>query len=499
MLDTLVGASTPDQARTGELSQERLKELYRAAEVRANEAEVRLSKLSREIQHVKDKASASVRDIQRLAYQDDLTGLANGHLIKEHLESLAGRRSVDRQAVLLVIDLDHFQTINTVFGHERGDELLTRVGERLAGLTGQGMAVGRLAEDEFVVVASDIPVRESERRAQQLAETVRGLLGAPFQVQGQKLELTASQGGTCLPESTSAGRDALHQARSALSLAKARGRNQFLYYDPELHRERQRDATLELQLKYARQAGEFFVEYLPFVQIESATEMGGRGRVVGVEALLRWRHRVEGVLWPHQFLPVAVRTGEIVAIGEEMMHTVCRQQQQWRAQGLDLFINLNLAGRQLLEPDLPARLHAITQDCGLSVSRLTLEFREDWAATGQEMVDSVLAELAAGGFALSLDRFGEGATTLERLNQVHQLKLSRGLVNGRSDLCDRAISLAGCFGLSCIGVGVESAATASYLNSRGCQLVQGFLFSQALEPRAVESLVQTPLKWGSKG
>ena len=472
-----------------------LLEKYKLSEKRANEAEVRLAKLLREIDLIKNKASASVRDIQQLAFQDELTGLANRHLISQHLDNLAKASSLDNQSLVLLVDIDHFQTVNGVFGHDRGDEILVRVGERLSQLAGDEAAVGRLGEDEFILVVSGVPLKEMEHRARQLAESINQILQTPFQVQGQKLELTVSQGASFMPESASGSRQVIQQARTALSKAKSQGRNLFRIYNADLRQRIQRDATLELQMKYALEADELFLEYLPFVHFERGAGNKFQGHLVGVEALLRWRHRVEGILQPEQFLPIAERTGHIVPIGEHMIKQVFQQSRLWREAGADLSVAINLSGRQLLDSRLADQVRKEAEAAQVAPERITLEFQEEFELLNEELIDRTLLKLRQSGFGLALDRFGEGGYTLQRLCRAQYLKLSPQLVQGDRELCRRAVEMAGALGLFCVGVGVEDAATARFLMENGCPTMQGYHFSEPLEARAVTELCRAPGMW----
>lgn len=492
LLSSLTG--TPREAPVAQ-EQSKLLELYRASEKRANEAEVKLSKVQREIDLIRERASASVRDIQKLAFQDELTGLANSHLITQHLENLSSSSSLNSQTVVLIVDIDHFQTVNSVYGHELGDQLLIRVGERLNQLSGNSGAVGRLSEDEFVIVATGIPLNQIAESAANLAETVWRSLVQPFHVQGQKIELTISQGASVMPEAASEPKELIRQARTALSHAKNQGRNQFHFYDARLRQKIRRDASLELQLQYILEANEIFIEYLPFVRLEKASGSRYVGRLVGVEALLRWNHRVEGVLPPEQFLPIAEKTGHIVAIGEDMVRRVCAQKREWTRKGLDLFVAINLTGRQLLEPELALKLQAEAQRTEIQPGEIILEFREDFDILREVSVDQNLTALGQAGFRTALDRFGETAFNLQRLNLADFLKLSPHLLEGDRTLCHQAAALGRSLGLECIGVGVENAETAKFLLQLGCHTMQGFFFSEPLDPTAVARLVEETKVW----
>ena len=473
----------------------KFRELYQASERRANEAEVRLSKLSREISFIEDRAANSVREIQRLAFQDELTGLANSHLMRQHLDLLVASCKLNFQVLVIIVDLDRFQMVNQMLGHDMGDELLKRVGERLSQLVRQNSAVARLSEDEFAIVVPDIPIKEVASQARALAENIRRQLATPFSIQGQNIDLTVSQGGSYLPELAKSSREVLQQSRSALSQAKQQGRNQFQLYTPALHHQQQRNAAVEFHLKYALEGKELFADYLPFLKL-SKTRAGIKCEVVGVEALLRWNHRVEGLLPPDQFLPVAERTGQIVPIGEFVIDTVCRQQKLWAQEGVKIFANINLSGRQLLEGDLAdklaskADLHQVPRDS------INLEFHEGFGLSQELHIDQSLGKIRGAGFCLALDKFGESASTLQRLDQVTYLKLAPTLVKGDPELCVKALTIAQGLGLVPIAVGIEDLQTALFLLEYGCDMMQGFLFSKPINAKAVSALYKSPPTFG---
>lgn len=467
---------------------------YREAEARANQAEIQLSRLRSEINSVRERADSSVKVVQKLAYQDTLTGLANLHLLEQHLDVLTA--SSDRQVVILIVDIDRFAVINQVLGHDLGDQLLVRVGEKIGQLAGPEAAVGRMGEDEFVVILKLPSNTSADNLVQSLFAEIRRRLSEPFLVQGQKIELTVSAGACVFPNLASSSKELFQRARIALYHAKDQGRDQFHLYSSELLARQRRDSGLEFQLKYALDAGELFLEYLPLIWLERAK--GSRslvGTLLGAEALVRWRHRVEGVLGPGDFLPIAERTGQIVAIGEWILKEVCRQYGVWKTQGADLFVNVNLSGRQLLAPDLAEKVCQAADVAEVPRDRLTLEFHENFGQLNQERIDRTLLELQNAGFSLALDNFGEGASSLDRLNQVRFLKLSPRLVQNSPELCYKAITIAGGLDLIAVGVGVETAEMARYLMDCGCPTVQGFYFSKPLSPNAILELYHSKPSW----
>lgn len=471
------------------------KELYQAAEQRANTAEAQVSRLKRELAALQGETSLSQQELQRLAYQDPLTGLANANLIEEHLRKLLGCKTSRQQLLLLLIDLDHFSTINHTLGQELGDELLVRVGERLLELPGNDTAVGRLAEDEFALVLTLPTLSDVNNHALSMCQKVRELLTRPFVVQGQNITLTVSQGGVSCQGPDISARELLDHARIALVRAKRSGRDQTCLYSSDLERNVRRNATLEFQLKYALENDELFFEYLPILWLDKSASSSVSGRLIGVEALLRWRHRVEGVLEPQDFLQAAERSGQIVAIGEKMLKQACLQQRAWHRQGLDLFLNINLSGRQLLATNIA---EVAAQECdqiGVPRERLTFEFSEFLSSFEEIQIEETISKLRSAGFSLAMDNFGDTSCSLRLLSQVQFLKLSPRLVRTNPELCRKALSIAASLGLIAVAVGVETARTAQFMIDNGCPTVQGFFFSRPLDADGVQRLSASSLTW----
>lgn len=470
-----------------------LEQRCQQAERRANVAEVRVAKLTRELEVARHAGAAEHEEMQRLAYQDPLTGLGNAHLLTKLLDKLVGQANHD--ALLLVVDVDRFSVINQMLGHDLGDDLLIRLAERLSSLADAQTAVGRLSEDEFGLVVSHLPLPTGPARAAQLAQAVRAKLEEPFLLQGQRLALTVSQGGALTSGPAESARDLFAEARQALAVAKQSGRNQFQLYTPDLDQRLRRDATLEFHLKYGLQNDEFFLEYLPTIAFQQGSGGSWHGKVTGVEALLRWNHRTEGVIRPNDFLPAAERSGHILAIGERVLQQVCHDVRQWSSQGLQLFVNVNLSGRQLLALDFVERATALVQEGGVPFDRLTFEFHETFSQQEEESISGTLSRLHQAGFRLALNAFGEGSTSLRRLSQVTFVKLSTSLLASQLDLARQALVVASALGKVAIGVGAETTEQARFLCQHGCSMVQGFHFSRPLPAAELLELCQRKPTW----
>lgn len=466
---------------------------YRASEKRANEAEIAYAKLKSEIAGIKAQAQSSIREVQRLAYQDPLTGLANAHLMHEHLDNLPQRPGTE--VVCLLLDLDRFAVINQMMGHESGDALLMQVSERLNQIAGGNIAVGRMGEDEFAVVLSGVPMKEVEQRAAMLAEAVRRALSEPYLVGGQKLDVTVSLGASFSPGRAANRQELLRQADLALAHVKRNGRARYALFDEALHKGLQRDTMMEFQLRHALEAGEFFLEYLPLVWLEDKGKQGWHARLVGAEALVRWRHRVEGVLGPHEFLPMAEKTGLIVPLGEWVIRQACRQLQEWGQAGIGMFINVNLYARQLLQPGLIETVRAAVQEAGISPGALSFELTESVANLDNARIDAILAQLDSEGYSLAIDNFGEGFFSLARMARARFLKLSRAVVGGDVELCRKAVAVANGMGLVPVGIGVETPEQARFLAHYGCHMLQGYYFSPPKPAAQIGELFLSGKSW----
>ncbi len=472
---------------------QQLHQLRHSAESRANRAEAQVVRLQRSLEKETQQSHTSAQELQRLAYQDALTGLANANLLAQHVEGLLAHLEPGLGLLVMLVDVDHFSVLNQMLGHEQGDQMLIRIAERLQEMMNeQGGAAGRPSEDEFALILT-VPLAEAEQRAAQMGQAVRQRLGAPFLLQGQQLTLTVSQGACYATQGP--GSTLLHRARVALTDAKSRGRNQLRLFSPDFERQQRRESTLEFQLGFALESGELFFEYLPIIWLDSEPGGSVKGRLIGVEALLRWNHRSEGVLPAAQFLAAAERSGRIVAIGERMLEAACAQVARWRKEGADLYLNFNLSGRELLVPGLAARAAEVADREGVARERLTFEFCENYASLDEEMIDRTVSELRLAGFPLALDSFGAGVSSLRRLSEVQFLKLSPRLLQDDPALVGKALAIAGGLGLVTVGVGVENGDQARWLVQQGCPSVQGFFFSPPLDPDGVLELYRSKPRW----
>lgn len=472
-----------------------LAQRLRAAEQRANQAEVKVSKLVQEMERVRREAADSGKVVQRLAFQDPLTGLANLNLIEQHIETALQNLPATQGAALLLVDLDRFKVINDAMGLKAGNELLVRLSDRLQRVVGDGGAVGRRGEDEFLIFLSRVPLDQLESIAQAAARQVLKVVSEPFTILGQKLEVTASIGIGLYNGGEKSAVDLVSRADSALYKAKADGRARFELHTPTLQRKQQRSLTLEYQLRHALEANELFLEYLPVIWLEAQKNGQLEGRMVGVEALVRWNHRIEGILPPSEFIPVAEASGQMVAIGRWVIHQVCQQIRAWLAADIRLFATVNLSPRQLLQADLVETVIEEVSAAGVPPGQLSFDITEDFASLNVERIDQTIARLERAGLAIAIDNFGDGFSSLSRLARARFLKISPKLVRQASELCQHAIAIASSLGLIAVGVGVEDQQAARFLVERGCAMAQGYYFSKPISAQEVTELAASAHRW----
>ena len=417
---------------------------------------------------------------RRLALTDELTGLGNRRLLQDRLaELLTARRPGDRLAVLL-LDLDRFKEVNDALGHHVGDELLRRVGPRLAGVLRPGDVLTRLGGDEFAVVLGP---GSDATHAQSVAGRVRDTLRTPFQLDGVELHLDGSVGIALCPDHASTVAGLLRCADVAMYEAK-QARSGFEVYSCERDRlDRDRLQTIA-QLHTALSSGQLICHYQP--QCDLAT-----GRIVGAEALVRWEHPERGLLPPESFLGLAGQIGLMVPLTHRVLETALADCRQWRAEGAELSVSVNLSGPSLSDSTLPREIAQLLRRHDLPASALVLEVTEDVMLVDAARTERVVAELQVLGVRLSIDDYGTGysSLTLLRTLPVHELKLDRSYIaglggDGRDTAIVRStVALAHALGLTVVAEGVETADDWEELTRLGCDRAQGHLLSHAL-PRS---------------
>ncbi|MGJ7542011.1 EAL domain-containing response regulator [Variovorax sp. LT1R16] len=429
------------------------------------------------------------RRLHQMAYYDSLTGLPNRALFYEVLGKAIAQASDGRgQVAVLFIDLDQFKQVNDTLGHPVGDQLLVQFSDRLWGCLQLRDAVGRLGGDEFaVMLVRDDPQAGAMAVAQALREAIR----APFELGGRSVVSTASIGISIFPDDASNAEQLMQYADIAMYQAKQGGRDACRFFTSQMNADAMTRLELEMALRRALDNEEFELHYQPKVALAS-------GRVVGVEALLRWNRPGHGVISPSEFIPVLEDCGLIVRVGDWVIEAVCRQIRLWRASPIgDLPVAVNVAQRQFIGGDLEATIARILAENDVPAPLLELELTESSLMANTAHTVSVLQRLRRRGLQISIDDFGTGYSSLAYLRRfpVDKLKIDIDFIRDITTRPDDAaitlaiIGLAHSLKLEVIAEGVETAAQLDFLLRHGCDQVQGYYFSRPLPLAALEALL----------
>ncbi|EKT4522661.1 EAL domain-containing protein [Pseudomonas putida] len=420
----------------------------------------------------------SEQELAYLAHHDPLTGLPNRLLFSDRAEqALANAQSSKRGCALLLLDLDHFQSINDGLGHTVGDQLLKLVGERLRETVGSGVTLARLGGDEFGVLAEGC---EQVGQAATLAQALLERMREPFVFDDHRLFVGVSIGISLFPSDAQSAAQLLRNADAALGKAKHNGRACYALYTEELTAHAQHRVETAGELRRALEQQELRVFYQPVHDLLS-------GQMVGVEALVRWEHPTRGLVSPGEFIPIAEGTGLIAEIDAWVLRQSCRQMVQWQREGRQLrFVAVNISARLFGQRELYRQVAEVLHDTGLDPALLELEVTESAVMADPEVALEQLHRLRELGLNLAIDDFGTGYSSLLRLKRlpVQKLKIDQGFVAGLpEDEDDMAIvrviiALARSMGMQVHAEGIEQAEQARFLLEQQCDVGQGYWFGR---------------------
>ena len=453
------------------------------------------------VQDITDRKQAE-EQIRFLAYYDSLTGLPNRLMFTERLKgALVDGRRRGRKVAALFLDLDQFKRINDTLGHSFGDRLLQNVADRLRAClrSTDGMmrgdpirssdTVARLGGDEFIVSLTDIHRGEDAAR---VAHRVLDSLKGPFRLDAHEVFVTASIGISLYPDDGEDAETILKNADTAMYHAKDAGRNNYQFYNVSMNALALQRLSLEASLRRALDRDEFLLYYQPQVDVEN-------WRVIGVEALMRWRHPDLGLVPPSDFIPVAEECGLIRPIGDWVLQRACAQIKQWQDRGHDsLRVAVNLSVHQFQQHDLVGAVERGASGAGLDPSSLELEITESVMMHKVEETIVILNNLKDRGVRICIDDFGTGYSSLSYLKRfpIAALKIDRSFIRDIATKPEDAaitaaiIAMARSLKIDVVAEGVETSAQRDFLSEQGCTLMQGFLFSRPLPAEDVTRLLE---------
>ena len=436
-----------------------------------------------------EEARRAEKEIERLAYQDALTGLANRFRLEDRLRLALGSARRDRHLLaVLFIDLDHFKLVNDSLGHKVGDLLLREVAERILRQVRGTDTLARLGGDEFILLLGKI---DSVAGAEFVARKIQRSLRSPCMVADRELFVTLSIGISIFPQDGDDGDTLVRNADAAMYVAKERGRDTYQLHSRSEERGSIERLDLASKLHRAIEQSEFRVHFQPLVRLSD-------GEISGMEALVRWQHPEKGLLLPDHFIPLAEQSGVIFALGALVLREACMRTRQWRdAWDRNLSISVNLSVRQLERSGFPDSVRAVLAETGLPASALHLEITESIAMENFTACLAALRDLHALGIGITMDDFGTGYSSLSYLKKlpVDTLKIDRSFVRdlatdpNDASIVRAAIVMAHELRLRVVAEGVETAEQLQFLRQHRCDELQGFLFSPAVVPGDFEDIL----------
>ncbi|MCE0462025.1 MULTISPECIES: GGDEF and EAL domain-containing protein [Pseudomonas] len=430
--------------------------------------------------------------VSHLLQYDVLTELPNSMLLGDRLtQAMAQCRRHDRQLAVMFLGLDRFKRINNALGHPVGDEMLKRVARALATVVRESDSVFRYGSDEFVVVLGDII---DPQQTKGVAEKLLAAVSSPQPIDGHDLTVTASLGVSMYPTDGFDAVALIKKAETAMRNVKENGPNDYRFFTEDMNRRARQQQTIESGLRLALQRKEFVLHYQPKLDLRS-------GKVVGVEALVRWDRPGHGLVYPSDFIPVAEDSGLIVPLSQWVLQEACQQARSWQAQGMRaLYLSVNISAIDFRQRGFVEGIARTLKETGLDPTQLELEITESVLMQNIDTTVAVLKAIKQLGIRLAIDDFGTGYSSLSYLQKfpVDVLKIDQSFVGDLSidsndaKLVSTIISLGKSLNLHIIAEGVETLEQLEFLKLHQCEEAQGYYFSKAVEPQA---FVQWMTEW----
>jgi diguanylate cyclase (GGDEF)-like protein len=447
------------------------------------------------IQRTLEQLSAARERARGLATRDQLTGLANRLCFQDRIvQAVAGARRSQHGVAVMFLDLDGFKMINDTLGHAVGDGFLRAIAQRLSSCLRESDTAARLGGDEFALLLTHL---SNEFDAAEVARKVLSSVSIPMALRSRSLVTTASIGISTYPKDGADPEELIRKADTAMYQAKQRGRNRYEFFTEEMNSAIRRRAALESRLRKALDKNQFRVVYQPQFDLR-------RGKVVGVEALVRWQHPDLGLLSPAEFLPAAEEAGLIVPLGEWVLRTACLEVASWQEAYPGFRLSVNVASQQFQERSFADVVHDALTKSGLLPDLLELEITEGSLVRSVGVMAQTLRELKQVGVALSIDDFGTGYSALSYLKNlpIDSIKIDQSFVRNLTTdpadatLTETIIRMAQGLNLMTIAEGVETSGQLLLLGSYGCQRMQGYLFGRPMPAEdMLDSLTKPTIEW----
>jgi diguanylate cyclase (GGDEF)-like protein len=435
--------------------------------------------------HSRKLADERTDELRFQALHDSLTGLPNRALIMDRIDQLLGRsRRTGTVGAALYIDLDDFKNVNDSLGHDTGDKLLASVAKRMEGTLREADTIGRMGGDEFVVlIDGSEPMVAPELVAERLIDVMR----QPFEFDGSSTSLRVNTSIGIAVGDRATGGELLRDADIALYQAKAKGKNRYEFFHPEMQSEIGRRIRLEFDLRSALADRQFHLVYQPIYSLDEL-------KVVGVEALLRWDHPTDGLLAPDEFIPILERTGQIREVGAWVLDQACAQMAAWHEQGIAIHVSVNVSGRQLDDDKIVEDIQHALLSTGLRPDWLTIEVTETALMRDTESSVQRLRAIKELGVSVAVDDFGTGYSSLAYLQQfpVDCIKIDKSFTSAMANSAESEalirtfVQLGKDLGLTTLAEGVETTGEMDMLRADNVDEAQGYLFARPLRPDDLE-------------